>query len=66
LGLRTVRVVVQGDAVTLVLQDGPQVRLGSPDHVAVKARSALAVLRATGSAPPSYVDVRVPSAPVTG
>lgn len=66
LGLQTAQVVTQGAAVTLVLRQGPQVRLGTPDHVAGKSSSALAVLRATAGAPPGYIDVRVPSAPVTG
>lgn len=66
LGLRTTRVTVDGDAVTLGLKDGPEVRLGSPRDVATKARAALAVLAATEGAPPRYIDVRVPAAPVAG
>jgi len=64
---RTARVVVApGGGVTLALKLGPEVRLGTPDHVASKARAALAILGATASAPPGYIDVRVPGAPVTG
>ena len=66
LGLRTTRITVDGDAVTLGVKDGPEVRLGSPRDVAAKARAALAVLAATASAPPRYIDVRVPAAPVAG
>jgi cell division protein FtsQ len=66
LGLRTTRITVDGDAVTLGVKDGPEVRLGSPRDVAAKARSALAVLAATEGAPPRYIDVRVPAAPVAG
>jgi len=66
LGLRTMRITVDGDAVTLGVKDGPEVRLGSPRDVAAKARAALAVLAATAGAPPRYIDVRVPAAPVAG
>jgi cell division protein FtsQ len=63
---RTVRVVVQGEDVTLALRDGPEVQLGTPERVAAKARATLAVLSATAGAPLRYIDVRVPGAPVTG
>jgi cell division protein FtsQ len=63
---RTNRVLVDGDEITLGLRDGPEVRLGSPQRVAVKARAALAVLASTVAAPPRYIDVRVPGAPVAG
>jgi len=66
LGLRTAGVVVEGDAVTLGVRDGPEVRLGSLQRVAAKGRAALAVLASTAGGPPRYIDVRVPSAPVTG
>jgi cell division protein FtsQ len=66
LGLRTTRITVDGDAVTLGVKDGPEVRLGSPRDVAAKARAALAVLAATADTPPRYIDVRVPAAPVAG
>ena len=66
LGLRTTRITVDGDAVTLGVKDGPEVRLGSPRDVAAKARAALAVLASTAGAPARYIDVRVPSAPVAG
>jgi cell division protein FtsQ len=66
LSLRTTRIAVDGDSVTLGLRDGPEVRLGSPRDVAAKARAALAVLASTASAPPRYIDVRVPATPVAG
>jgi cell division protein FtsQ len=66
LGLRTTRIVVQEGAVALALREGTEVRLGAPDRVAAKARAALAVLGTTPGAPPRYIDVRVPNAPVTG
>jgi len=66
LGLRVTRITVDGDTVTLGVRDGPEVRLGSPRGVAAKARAALAVLASTTGAPPRYIDVRVPSAPVAG
>lgn len=66
LGLRTTRVTVQNDQVTLTLRDGPEVRLGSPRRVVAKARAAIAVLSSTAAAPPRYIDVRVPDAPVAG
>jgi hypothetical protein len=50
----------------LALRDGPEVRLGPPDHVPAKARAAVAVLATITGARPAYVDVRVPTAPVTG
>jgi cell division septal protein FtsQ len=63
---RVVTAVVFGGVVTLGLDDGVEVRLGPPRSVAAKARTAVAVLAALGGASVAYVDVRVPSAPVTG
>jgi cell division protein FtsQ len=63
---RVGRVVADAGAVTLAMRDGPEVRFGSPDQVPAKARAALAVLGTITGPPPAYVDVRVPSAPVTG
>jgi cell division protein FtsQ len=63
---RVARVVTDGEAVTLQLRDGPELRLGPPTRVPAKARAALAVLGTITGVPPAYVDVRVPSAPVTG
>jgi hypothetical protein len=66
LGLRTTRIAVANDEVTLALRDGPEVRLGAARNVAAKARAAVAVLSSTAAAPPRYIDVRVPGAPVAG
>lgn len=66
LRLRAISIVMSGDGVTLGLRDGPEVRLGSPQRVAAKARAALAVLASSAAAPPRYIDVRVPGAPVAG
>jgi cell division protein FtsQ len=66
LGLRTTRVTVADDEVTLALRDGPEVRLGTPRRVAEKARAAVAVIASTAASPPRYIDVRVPGAPVAG
>ena len=66
LGLRAARIGLDGDAVTLAVRDGPEVRFGLPQRVAAKARAALAVLETTAGGPPRYIDVRVPSEPVAG
>ena len=58
-------VLVDRGRATLVLDEGPEVRLGSLSHVRVKLRAARAVLAALAG-PVTYVDVQVPSAPVTG
>lgn len=63
---RAVAVGVSGGEAAVALADGPQIRLGAPREVAAKARAAAAVLAATAGAPVAYIDVRVPSAPVTG
>jgi cell division protein FtsQ len=61
-----VRLVVAGGEVTLVRRAGPEVRLGPPRAVGEKVRAAVAVLAALPDPPPAFVDVRAPSAPVTG
>jgi cell division protein FtsQ len=63
---RIARVGATGGGVVLALRDGPEVRLGPPDNVPAKTRAALAVLGTITGPPPAYVDVRVPTAPVTG
>jgi cell division septal protein FtsQ len=63
---RVATVVVFGGVAVLGLDDGVEVRLGPPRGVPAKARTALAVLTTRGESPVAYVDVRVPSAPVTG
>ena len=64
-------IVVAHDQAVLVLVGGTQVRLGAPHGINAKARATEAVLAAIANpektgAPVSYIDVRVPSAPVTG
>jgi cell division protein FtsQ len=66
LGGRVARVLTDGGAVALQLRDGPELRLGPPTRVPAKARAALAVLGTITGGPPTYVDVRAPSAPVAG
>ena len=63
---RVATTVVLGRVVALGLDDGIEIRLGPPRGMAAKGRTAVAVLAALGGAPVAYVDVRVPSAPVTG
>jgi cell division protein FtsQ len=59
-------IAVDQDQAVLRLAIGTEVRLGAPRGVAAKARAAESVLQSLGLRMPSYVDVRVPSAPVTG
>ena len=59
-------IVVGGGQAVLSMLDGPEVRFGALDRLEEKARSAAAVLGATDAAALAYIDVRVPSAPVTG
>jgi len=59
-------IVVGGGQAVLSMLDGPEIRLGALDRLEEKARSAAAVLGATDAAALAYIDVRVPSAPVTG
>jgi len=53
-------------ALTAQVAFGPQLRFGSPERIALKARVAAAVLAALGTRPVTYVDVSVPAAPVSG
>jgi cell division protein FtsQ len=55
-----------GGTVVLLRREGPEVRLGAPVAVGEKSRVALAVLRTLAAPFPTYVDVSVPDAPVTG
>jgi cell division protein FtsQ len=52
--------------VNLQLVNGPELRLGDPDRVAVKVRAATAVLGAMQGQVVHYVDVSVPTNPVAG
>jgi cell division protein FtsQ len=63
---RVARVSVEHHQAALLLADGVEVRLGDLSHLAEKARSAAAVLGSPGVRGIKYVDVRAPSAPVTG
>jgi cell division protein FtsQ len=63
---RVARVFVERGQAALLLTDGIEVRLGSLDRLEEKARAADAVLRTAGATGITYVDVRVPAAPVTG
>ncbi len=59
-------VVVADGQAALRLTTGTEVRLGAPVEVTAKVEAADAVLRTLVFRAPIYVDVRVPSAPVTG
>lgn len=63
---RTVGVSLDGDHAELALAGGIVVRLGSPLDLRAKVRAAEAVLDALGGRTVTYIDVRVPGAPVTG
>jgi cell division protein FtsQ len=63
-GVRSITATAAG--VTLQLVAGPEVRLGEPDRIAVKVRAAAAVLGAMQGRDVHYVDVSVPTNPVTG
>ncbi len=63
---RVATITVADGQASLTVVSGPEVRLGALHRVAEKARAADAVLAATASATLTYIDVRVPSAPVTG
>jgi cell division protein FtsQ len=60
-----VAAAADGQAV-LHMFDGPEIRFGALDRLDEKARSAAAVIGAADPGTLTYVDVRVPSAPVTG
>jgi cell division protein FtsQ len=62
----TTSVAVTDDGIVLQLATGPQVRMGEAAQAGVKIRAALAVLDELQDAPPSYVDVSVPTNPVAG
>ncbi|MBM3661179.1 MAG: FtsQ-type POTRA domain-containing protein, partial [Actinobacteria bacterium] len=66
LRLRVAAVALEDGAVTVQVANGPQLRFGTPERMALKARVAAAVLASLGDAPVTYVDVSVPAAPVSG
>ena len=63
---RVARVFVADGEAALTLADGVAVRLGDLSRLAEKSRAAAAVLGAAGLPGVTYLDVRVPAAPVTG
>lgn len=63
---RVARVTAAGEDVSLTLVDGREVRFGPATSIRAKAAAAEAVLAHIGDQPVAYVDVRVPTAPVTG
>jgi cell division protein FtsQ len=66
LGSRTAAVQLDDGTLTVQVGGGPQLRFGAPTQVAAKARVAGAVLAALEGTPVSYIDVTVPSSPVSG
>ncbi|HZP29974.1 MAG TPA: FtsQ-type POTRA domain-containing protein [Acidimicrobiia bacterium] len=56
---------VKHGMVTMGLDHGPQIRFGTPHALALKGRTALAILASLRTTV-HYIDVGVPSAPVTG
>lgn len=62
---RVGRVMVEGGRAMLLIEGGPEVRLGNLDRLGEKMRAADAVLISLAGVPVTYVDVSVPSAPVT-
>jgi cell division protein FtsQ len=60
------KLVVRGGQVGAVLVRGAVIRFGDASQARAKVAAAEAVLHAVGLTPISYVDVSVPSAPVTG
>jgi hypothetical protein len=60
------KAVVAGDGgnVELELQEGARVRLGEPEQLAEKFRSALSVLAQVDTRGVSTLDVRIPQSPV--
>ena len=64
--LGTRSVTVRHGLFTMQLLAGPEVRLGNGRQMQAKVRAAIAVLNAVAEAPPSYVDVSVPTNPVAG
>jgi cell division protein FtsQ len=63
---RIVTVALEDGAVSAQVVFGPQLRFGPPDRMGLKARVAAAVLASLGPTPVAYVDVSVPTAPVSG
>ncbi len=66
LAARVAYLVVVDKMVTLYLTTGPEVRFGGLDRLGEKVRATEATLGAIGTSGFNYLDVRVPSGPVTG
>jgi cell division protein FtsQ len=62
---RVTALVALPTGLVAVVADGPQIRVGDGTQLAAKAEAAAAVLAAL-VAPARYIDVSVPSAPVSG
>jgi hypothetical protein len=62
---RAATLAVHRGLFTMGLDKGPEIRFGTPDGLALKGRTAFAILSAL-TTHVRYIDVRVPSAPVTG
>jgi cell division protein FtsQ len=60
------RIAVTAGEASVWLTSGTEVQLGAPSDLDAKLRAAHAVLSALGGVPVAYVNVEVPSAPVTG
>ena len=60
------QLVVRDGQVAAILKNGVAIRFGDPSGARAKGAAAEAVLQAIAGAPIRYVDVSVPSAPVTG
>jgi len=63
---RAASVAMVDGSLVVQVAGGPQVRFGEPTDVRVKSRVAAAVLATLGGTPMGYLDVSVPSAPVSG
>lgn len=63
---RIATVALDDGGLTAQVTYGPRLRFGTPGRTAAKARVASAVLASLGSRVVTYIDVSVPSAPVSG
>lgn len=63
---RVLTVANPSGEILLRLREGTEIRFGPPKDIEAKVAAALAVLERSGERLPGYLDVRVPTAPVTG
>lgn len=63
---RVLTVTAPEGEILLRLREGTEIRFGPPQHIDAKVAAVLAVLEQWGKKAPGYLDVRVPTAPVTG